>query len=55
MIPELQGITTNAVSMVFGASVPISQVIDALVAAKATYPAFGVLADHMLRIASVQV
>lgn len=55
VIPDIQGINPNAVSMVCGATASISSVIDALEQLKDTYPAFGVLADHMLRIASVQI
>lgn len=55
LLPELQGVSTAAAdgSITFGATVPIATVITTLEAGG--QPAYTVLAEHMKRIASVQI
>ena len=55
MLPDLKGIAFGADGLVCGASEPITAVIEHLDANAAADASFGVLADHMRRIASVQI
>ena len=57
LITELQGASLNAAArtLTVGSTFTIKNTIDILSEHAAAYPAFGVLAEHMKRIASVQI
>jgi xanthine dehydrogenase/oxidase len=54
-IPDFHAVTSNASGLTVGAAVTIERLIEALQSTATSNPSHGVIADHMLRIASVQI